>query len=183
MVRQSDQVPVGNIPRSMSVYARGENTRLAQPGDHVAITGIFLPLLRTGFKQAVQVICCFFCFVFLPTESPTLSLDLSKSFIRYANKHLDCPVLVISGSSVRNLHGGSQHHAHEQDGGWWAGQRWAEWRRAAWHHRSVSEQTETKSHGVKTNWLRWLVLFCTQELKRPFYVLQTKAFMRSSPAQ
>uniref|UniRef100_A0A7N6AUC3 DNA replication licensing factor MCM7 n=1 Tax=Anabas testudineus TaxID=64144 RepID=A0A7N6AUC3_ANATE len=50
----SDQVPVGNIPRSMSVYARGENTRLAQPGDHVAITGVFLPLLRTGFKQATQ---------------------------------------------------------------------------------------------------------------------------------
>uniref|UniRef100_A0A665WP77 DNA replication licensing factor MCM7 n=1 Tax=Echeneis naucrates TaxID=173247 RepID=A0A665WP77_ECHNA len=50
----SDQVPVGNIPRSMSVYARGENTRLAQPGDHVAITGVFLPLLSTGFKQAVQ---------------------------------------------------------------------------------------------------------------------------------
>ncbi|CAG08303.1 unnamed protein product [Tetraodon nigroviridis] len=50
----SDQVPVGNIPRSMSVYARGENTRLAQPGDHVAITGIFLPLLQTGFRQAVQ---------------------------------------------------------------------------------------------------------------------------------
>lgn len=41
----------------MSVYARGENTRLAQPGDHVAITGIFLPLLRTGFRQAVQVNC------------------------------------------------------------------------------------------------------------------------------
>lgn len=41
----------------MSVYARGENTRLAQPGDHVAITGIFLPLLQTGFKQAVQVSC------------------------------------------------------------------------------------------------------------------------------
>ncbi|XP_077589755.1 DNA replication licensing factor MCM7 [Stigmatopora nigra] len=50
----SDQVPVGNIPRSMSVYARGENTRLAQPGDHVAITGIFLPLLRTGYSQVTQ---------------------------------------------------------------------------------------------------------------------------------
>ncbi|KAF3838689.1 hypothetical protein F7725_010457 [Dissostichus mawsoni] len=50
----SDQVPVGNIPRSMSIYARGENTRLAQPGDHVAINGVFLPLLRTGFKQATQ---------------------------------------------------------------------------------------------------------------------------------
>lgn len=55
LLLQSDQVPVGNIPRSMTVYVRGENARLAQPGDHVAITGIFLPLLRTGFSQAVQV--------------------------------------------------------------------------------------------------------------------------------
>ncbi|XP_076844847.1 DNA replication licensing factor MCM7 isoform X1 [Brachyhypopomus gauderio] len=50
----SDQVPVGNIPRSMTLYARGENTRMAQPGDHVAVSGVFLPLLRSGFRQAVQ---------------------------------------------------------------------------------------------------------------------------------
>ncbi|KAG1688663.1 DNA replication licensing factor mcm7 [Nymphon striatum] len=46
----SDQVPVGNIPRSISVFVKGENTRIAQPGNHVHITGIFLPLLKTGFK-------------------------------------------------------------------------------------------------------------------------------------
>jgi len=46
----SDQVPVGNIPRSMSIYCRGEMTRLVAPGDHVAITGVFLPLLQQGFK-------------------------------------------------------------------------------------------------------------------------------------
>ncbi|VDD76385.1 unnamed protein product [Mesocestoides corti] len=39
----SDQVPVGNIPRGLTVYAHGENTRLAQPGDHVLVTGVFLP--------------------------------------------------------------------------------------------------------------------------------------------
>ncbi|XP_067880136.1 DNA replication licensing factor MCM7 [Heterodontus francisci] len=50
----SDQVPVGNIPRSMTVFSRGENTRLAQPGDHISVTGIFLPLMRTGFRQVVQ---------------------------------------------------------------------------------------------------------------------------------
>ncbi|XP_077326711.1 DNA replication licensing factor MCM7 [Lithobates pipiens] len=50
----SDQVPVGNIPRCMTVYVRGENTRLAQPGDHISITGIFLPMLKTGFRQVVQ---------------------------------------------------------------------------------------------------------------------------------
>jgi len=47
----SDQVPVGHIPRSLTVFCRGEITRQALPGDHVAITGIFLPLVRQGFKQ------------------------------------------------------------------------------------------------------------------------------------
>ena len=51
----SDQVPVGNIPRSITVVLEGENTRIAQPGDHVSVTGIFLPVLRTGFQQMAQV--------------------------------------------------------------------------------------------------------------------------------
>jgi hypothetical protein len=51
---QTDQVPIGNIPRSMTIWCRGTNTRLCQPGDHVAISGIFLPLLRTGFRQMTQ---------------------------------------------------------------------------------------------------------------------------------
>jgi len=52
MQEHSDQVPVGNIPRSISVVARGEQTRLCLPGDHVVITGIFLPVAKvSGFKQ------------------------------------------------------------------------------------------------------------------------------------
>uniref|UniRef100_A0A8C8RPB2 DNA replication licensing factor MCM7 n=1 Tax=Pelusios castaneus TaxID=367368 RepID=A0A8C8RPB2_9SAUR len=54
MQEHSDQVPVGHLPRSISVAVHGENTRLAQPGDHVSITGVFLPLLRTGFRQIAQ---------------------------------------------------------------------------------------------------------------------------------
>lgn len=50
----SDQVPVGHIPRSLTIFCRGELTRQCQPGDHVTITGIFLPLLRTGFRQMVS---------------------------------------------------------------------------------------------------------------------------------
>jgi DNA replication licensing factor MCM7 len=46
----SDAVPVGHIPRSMTVYARGELTRLTTPGDHVQICGIFLPIKVDGFK-------------------------------------------------------------------------------------------------------------------------------------
>lgn len=48
---QSDQVPVGNIPRSMTVFCRGETTRQAQPGDHVSISGIFLPTMKQGYAN------------------------------------------------------------------------------------------------------------------------------------
>lgn len=51
---QSDQVPTGHIPRTLTVMCRGEVTRQSQPGDHVVITGIFLPLTRTGFRQLVS---------------------------------------------------------------------------------------------------------------------------------
>lgn len=48
---QSDQVPVGNIPRTMTVHVRGELTRSVLPGDHISITGVYLPIVRSGFKQ------------------------------------------------------------------------------------------------------------------------------------
>ncbi|XP_056636965.1 DNA replication licensing factor Mcm7 [Diorhabda sublineata] len=47
----SDQVPVGHIPRTLTIFCRGEVTRQALPGDHVAVTGIFLPLIKQGFRQ------------------------------------------------------------------------------------------------------------------------------------
>lgn len=50
----SDQVPVGHIPRTLTVMCRGEVTRQAQPGDHVCISGTFLPLMRSGFRQLVS---------------------------------------------------------------------------------------------------------------------------------
>lgn len=50
----SDMVPIGNIPRSLTVYCRGETTRAATPGDHVSVTGVFLPMLKSGFRQMQQ---------------------------------------------------------------------------------------------------------------------------------
>ncbi len=50
----SEQVPVGNIPRALTIIAKGENTRSCRPGDHVGITGTFLPVLKVGFRQAQQ---------------------------------------------------------------------------------------------------------------------------------
>lgn len=45
------QVPMGHIPRSMSVHCRGEMTRQATPGDVVTVDGIFLPqrVAESGF--------------------------------------------------------------------------------------------------------------------------------------
>ena len=46
----SDAVPVGHIPRSITVYARGDQTRICVPGDHVAINGIYLPIKKDGYQ-------------------------------------------------------------------------------------------------------------------------------------
>nr|GAT53786.1 DNA replication licensing factor [Mycena chlorophos] len=49
----ADQVPVGHIPRSMTVHVSGNLTRLMNPGDEVHLGGIFLPVPYTGF-QAIR---------------------------------------------------------------------------------------------------------------------------------
>ncbi|EIN07044.1 MCM-domain-containing protein [Punctularia strigosozonata HHB-11173 SS5] len=49
----ADQVPVGHIPRSMTVHVHGNLTRMMNPGDVVHLGGIFLPVPYTGY-QAVR---------------------------------------------------------------------------------------------------------------------------------
>ncbi|KAH9483929.1 DNA replication licensing factor mcm7 [Psilocybe cubensis] len=49
----ANQVPVGHIPRSMTVHVNGNLTRLMNPGDIVHLGGIFLPIPYTGF-QAIR---------------------------------------------------------------------------------------------------------------------------------
>ena len=46
------QVPMGHVPRSMSVHCRGDMTRKCTPGDIVTIDGIFLPqkVAESGFR-------------------------------------------------------------------------------------------------------------------------------------
>lgn len=46
------QVPMGHVPRSMSVHCRGELTRLVCPGDVVTIDGVFLPqrVAEAGYR-------------------------------------------------------------------------------------------------------------------------------------
>ncbi|KAG6814586.1 hypothetical protein H0H92_000115 [Tricholoma furcatifolium] len=49
----ADQVPVGHIPRSMTIHVHGTLTRQMNPGDVVHLGGIFLPIPYTGF-QAIR---------------------------------------------------------------------------------------------------------------------------------
>ncbi|KAL3475809.1 MCM2/3/5 family-domain-containing protein [Aspergillus californicus] len=46
----ADQVPVGHIPRTMTINCNGTLTRQLNPGDVVDIAGIFLPTPYTGFR-------------------------------------------------------------------------------------------------------------------------------------
>lgn len=49
-----EEVPEGNVPRSIIVYAMGENTRLCQCGDKVTIDGIWLPIPNVGGFAAMR---------------------------------------------------------------------------------------------------------------------------------
>ncbi|KAG7193585.1 DNA replication licensing factor MCM7 [Scheffersomyces spartinae] len=46
----SSQVPVGHIPRAMSVHVNGDLVRSMNPGDIVDISGVFMPLPYTGIR-------------------------------------------------------------------------------------------------------------------------------------
>ena len=47
----SDQVPMGHVPRQLTLIASGENTRKCVPGDMVQVHGVFLPQAASGFRQ------------------------------------------------------------------------------------------------------------------------------------
>lgn len=46
----ADQVPIGHIPRSLTVHFTGDLVRAATPGDVVDIAGIFMPTPYTGYR-------------------------------------------------------------------------------------------------------------------------------------
>ncbi|KAF2842945.1 MCM-domain-containing protein [Patellaria atrata CBS 101060] len=46
----ADQVPVGHIPRQLTVHCHGTQVRTINPGDVIDVAGIFLPTPYTGFK-------------------------------------------------------------------------------------------------------------------------------------
>ena len=107
---QTDQVPVGHLPRSINVAVHGENTRLAQPGDHVSITGVFLPLLKTGFRQIAQA-------------STTAGGGLRRGPAAAPDPP---PLSSLPGLALRDLPGGPLYRQDEQERGGRVGGRGAE---------------------------------------------------------
>ncbi|KAH7824009.1 DNA replication licensing factor MCM7 [Monocercomonoides exilis] len=47
----TSEVPVGHIPRHLTVFLEGDLTQSCLPGDVIAISGAFLPLPATGFRK------------------------------------------------------------------------------------------------------------------------------------
>eukprot|EP00494_Astrolonche_serrata_P029350 UN29617 len=45
-----EEVPVGNVPRSITVYLFGERTRSCQCGDKVSVSGVWMPIPYEGFR-------------------------------------------------------------------------------------------------------------------------------------
>lgn len=50
MQEMSNQVPVGHIPRSLTIHVNGDLVRSMNPGDIVDVSGIFMPSPYTGFR-------------------------------------------------------------------------------------------------------------------------------------
>ena len=47
----SRDVPMGSVPRSMTIILKGALTRQLLPGESVTVTGVYLPVKHTGFSK------------------------------------------------------------------------------------------------------------------------------------
>lgn len=83
----SDQVPIGHVPRSMNLVAKGPLTRLCGPGDVVTITGVLLPSKgdRAGFRGGLRHRTHIECFQVQKEKQNFRSLNLSDDMLAQVN--------------------------------------------------------------------------------------------------
>lgn len=43
-------MPIGHVPRTIKILAKGTNTRKCGPGDIISVTGVYMPAPFVGFK-------------------------------------------------------------------------------------------------------------------------------------
>lgn len=51
----SDQVPIGHVPRTMTIVAKGHVTRQCGPGDLIKVSGVFEPTPLDGKNRAQRI--------------------------------------------------------------------------------------------------------------------------------
>lgn len=93
----SNQVPVGNIPRLLTIHVNGPLVRSMNPGDTVDVSGIFMPLPYTGYRAIKAG---------LLTETYLETQSVSQHKKQYDPDHIDPDVaarvdrLVAEGGDV-----------------------------------------------------------------------------------
>mmetsp|Transcript_14533 Transcript_14533/g.32609 ORF Transcript_14533/g.32609 Transcript_14533/m.32609 type:complete len:617 (+) Transcript_14533:83-1933(+) len=82
-----DQVPVGHIPRSLTVHCRGEQTRKCGPGDIVTLSGMFLTVKYTGYRAITAG---------LQADTYIEAFDVQKQKLEYGalSADSDCEAIV-----------------------------------------------------------------------------------------
>lgn len=87
----SDQVPIGHIPRIITVLAHGEQTRRCAAGDHVSISGVYLTIEQSSFTYR--------------TAGLSADVYIEASYITQMNKTEDDELNIdpLSSDEVRRL--------------------------------------------------------------------------------
>lgn len=49
-------MPIGHVPRTMNIIAKGVNTRKCAPGDIITVTGVYMPQPFHGFAARLAIL-------------------------------------------------------------------------------------------------------------------------------
>lgn len=96
------QVPMGHVPRSLSVYCRGELTRQAHPGDVITVDGVFLPqrVAESGYRamKAGLMATLFVEAQHLQVHKKSLEESLLDSLDEQESARLDADIRRVANS-------------------------------------------------------------------------------------
>ena len=97
------QVPMGHVPRSLSVYCRGELTRQAHPGDVLTVDGVFLPqrVAESGYRamKAGLMATLFVEAQHLQIHKKSLDESLLDSMDEQESSRLDSDIRQVANSN------------------------------------------------------------------------------------
>ena len=89
----SEDVPIGHVPRSMSISLIGEMTRKLAPGDTIDISGVFLPRPSVGYLGNSSLVSTTYLYAMsvTPHKSKTTSSDATPEVRERLHKLRETP--------------------------------------------------------------------------------------------